>query len=241
MCRSGKQGRLKENYTFNMNTIWDAHNHWMPPEVAEATTFFKKGWSDIDELLHSLDKSGVEKALLLYPTSDAHLGMGGWSKVCAVYNEALANKVKEHPDRLIAAGILPVDLPDKMLVQKVKKVQEDGGNTGSKGHQIKWDPEKARELLLRTHTTADTFRKFGIDKIKDGKYFYIGEVFRNEAIDATHLNEFMQAEGFIIGDNLSLADLMGFIKEFYGKLGIDEIKFKVAYNPYTEPSLEALY
>ncbi len=133
------------------------------------------------------------------------------------------------------------DLPDKSLVRKVKMVQENGGNTGSKGHRIKWDPEKARELILRTHTTAETFRKFGIDKIKEGRYFYIGEVFRNETADATHLPEFIQAEGFIMGDDLSLADLMGFVKEFYSKLGITKIRFKPTYNPYTEPSMEAHY
>ena len=34
---------------------------------------------------------------------------------------------------------------------------------------------------------------------------------------------------------------MGFIKEYYAKLGIDKIKFKPTYNPYTEPSMEAHY
>ena len=31
---------------------------------------------------------------------------------------------------------------------------------------------------------------------------------------------------------------MGFIEEFYSRIGIDEIRFKPTYNPYTEPSLE---
>ena len=66
-------------------------------------------------------------------------------------------------------------------------------------------------------------------------------MFRNEAIDATHLPEFHQVEGFVMGEDLSLKHLMGFIKEFYSKIGIDKIRFKVTYNPYTEPSLEAMY
>ena len=40
---------------------------------------------------------------------------------------------------------------------------------------------------------------------------------------------------------MSLADLMGFIKEYYAKLGITTISFKPTYNPYTEPSMEAHY
>ncbi|MCA9477984.1 MAG: phenylalanine--tRNA ligase subunit alpha, partial [Nanoarchaeota archaeon] len=75
----------------------------------------------------------------------------------------------------------------------------------------------------------------------DGKYFSIANVFRNEAVDTTHLAEFIQAEGFVVGDNLTLSDLMGFIKEFYARMGIHKIRFKPTYNPYTEPSIEAHY
>ena len=60
-------------------------------------------------------------------------------------------------------------------------------------------------------------------------------------MDATHLAEFFQGEGFIIGDNLALADLMGFVKKYYEKLGIKKIRFKPTFNPYTEPSMEAHY
>ena len=40
--------------------------------------------------------------------------------------------------------------------------------------------------------------------------------------------------------DLTLRDLMGYIKEFYAKLGIYKIKFKPTYNPYTESSMECL-
>ncbi|MAG20058.1 hypothetical protein CL618_01345 [archaeon] len=133
-------------------------------------------------------------------------------------------------------------LPDKKFIKKVKSAHEDGYNTGSTGHTKEWDPEVAKELILRQHSTSTTFRYFYDLKLnQDCKYFYIADNFRNEAIDATHLPEFGQAEGFIMGDNLTLADLMGFIKEFYKKLGITKIKFKPTFNPYTEPSMEAHY
>ena len=133
------------------------------------------------------------------------------------------------------------DLPE-VLIPKVKEVHENGGTSGSTGHGTPWNPAIARQLILRTHSTATTFRMFGEKGIKEnGKYFYIANVFRNEAIDTTHLAEFLQAEGFVIGDDLKLSDLMGFIKEFYARLGIHKIRFKPTYNPYTEPSLEAHY
>lgn len=135
-------------------------------------------------------------------------------------------------------------LPDKKLVDKVRLVHETGGKTGSKGYGYKWDPNMAKQLLLRTHTTATTYRYLHekeIAKEEKVKYFYIGRVFRNEAIDATHLPEFHQVEGFVMDDGLTLKHLMAFIKKFYGKMGLHKIKFKLTYNPYTESSLEALY
>jgi phenylalanyl-tRNA synthetase alpha chain len=134
------------------------------------------------------------------------------------------------------------DLPDKTFLKKVKAAHENGYTTGSTGHTKYWDPEEASKLILRQHSTATTFRYFYEKKLnRNCKYFYIADNFRNEAIDATHLPEFGQAEGFIMGDKLTLADLMGFIKEFYAKLGITKIRFKPTFNPYTEPSMEAHY
>lgn len=108
-----------------MVKILDAHSHWMPAQIAEKTSFFKQSWSDIDLLLHTMDASSVEKAVLLYPTSDAHLKMHGWQELCLIYNTELSKKVKEHPDRLIGAGILPIDNPENMLVE-LERIKELG-------------------------------------------------------------------------------------------------------------------
>lgn len=132
-------------------------------------------------------------------------------------------------------------LPSKKIVDAVRKVHEQGADTGFKGYEYKWDPELAKELILRTHTTATTYRMFGKGIQSPSKYFYVGKVFRNEAVDATHLAEFHQVEGFVVAPGLTLQHLLGFIKEFYSKLGYTDIIFKPTYNPYTEPSIEALY
>jgi len=105
--------------------ILDAHNHWMPPDVAEHTTFFKFGWSDSDALLKAMDTARIERAVLLYPSSDAHVKMGGWGKVCEVYNPAIAAQVKQHPDRFIGAGIIPADSP-KSMAAEVDRIKDLG-------------------------------------------------------------------------------------------------------------------
>ena len=89
-----------------------------------------------------------------------------------------------------------------------------------------WSSDITSKRLLRTHSTATTFRTLADlgERLKkgeniDGKYFYVAHNFRNEAIDATHLAEFFQGEGFIIGDDLSLAHLIDI--QF---LAIEELK-----------------
>jgi phenylalanyl-tRNA synthetase alpha chain len=149
---------------------------------------------------------------------------------------------QDHPARemqdtfyLPYSGKLP-----KKLASKVSKAHETGGKSGSTGYGYKWDAELAKKLVLRTHTTATTFRMFGDGLEAPQKYFCIGRIFRNETVDATHLPEFHQIEGFIMGKGLTLKDLMGYIKEFYNRMGIKMIKFRPTYNPYTEPSMEAV-
>lgn len=68
--------------------------------------------------------------------------------------------------------------------------------------------------------------------------FSIDRVFRNETLDATHLAEFHQVEGVVAERNLSLAHVIGLFTEFFRKCGIENLRFKHTYNPYTEPSME---
>ncbi len=130
----------------------------------------------------------------------------------------------------------------KQLADIVKQVHLNGWKTGSKGCASEWSVEEAAKPILRTHTTATTFRY--LEKIGKGeipipcKFFSINRVFRNEAIDKTHLPEFHQIEGFVVADNLNLRSLMGVFTDFYAQLGISKVRFKPVFNPYTEPSME---
>lgn len=106
----------------------------------------------------------------------------------------------------------------------------------------KWKRSEADANLLRTHTTAVSaqmlYRVAQQKSFKPIKLFSIDRVFRNETMDATHLAEFHQVEGVVADYNLSLGDLIGVITEFFKRMGITQLRFKPAYNPYTEPSME---
>lgn len=132
------------------------------------------------------------------------------------------------------------DIPQDYL-QRVKDVHEKGGY-GSKGYDYEWDENEARKNILRTHTTAISsqmlYKLAQQKEFKPVKWFSIDRVFRNETLDATHLAEFHQCEGVIVDRNIGLSNLMGTFATFFKKIGIKKLKFKPAFNPYTEPSLE---
>jgi phenylalanyl-tRNA synthetase alpha chain len=129
-------------------------------------------------------------------------------------------------------------LPDDKLVQAVARTHENGGDTGSTGWRYKWDIEKARQLVLRTHTTSASIRALAANPKPPRKVFCIGKTFRRENTDQTHLAEFMQIDGIIIDEQATLATLFGTLEAFYKKMGAEEVRFRPSFFPYTEPSAE---
>ena len=151
---------------------------------------------------------------------------------------------QDHPARemqdtfyLKRPGTLPLP-EDEGLVDRVRRTHEDGGDTGSTGWGYKWSLDKARQAILRTHTTATSIRALTEDPNPPRKIFTIGKVFRRETVSYKHLPEFMQIDGIIIDEGATLATLKGTLTEYYKKLGFDRIKFKPSFFPYTEPSAE---
>lgn len=124
------------------------------------------------------------------------------------------------------------------LMETVKAIHETGGNTGSTGWQYQWSQDEAERALLRTHTTVNTIRYLSEHPDPPVKVFSLGRVFRKEAIDSTHLPEFHQIEGICMEERASFGMLIGLLKEFYSRMGFDEIRFRPGYFPYTEPSME---
>ncbi len=134
-------------------------------------------------------------------------------------------------------------LPSKELVKKVQQTHEKGWTTGSTGWQYKWNPEKAKELVLRTHTTILSARTIASLKQADlpAKYFSVAKCFRNEAVDWKHAFEFNQIEGIVVDEHVTFKHLLGYLKEYYAKLGITKIRFRPSFFPYTELSVECDY
>ena len=132
-------------------------------------------------------------------------------------------------------------LPDKELVMQVKETHECGWTTGSTGWQYKWSPEFASRCVLRTHTTSLSVLQLSKLKAEDlpGKFFSVGRVFRNEAIDWNHLAEFYQTDGIVVSEDVTFRDMQGYLKAYLEGLGLKKFRFRPGYFPYTEMSMEA--
>lgn len=152
--------------------------------------------------------------------------------------QAQDHPAREIHDTYFVKGQLLGEVRDTELLERIARVHENGGGTGSKGWGYKWDPKRALRLILRTQTTAVSART--LYQRGSGEYmcFSLDRVFRPENLDAKHSMEFYQLEGIIVGRNVTFRNLLGFFNEMAGRLGLGKVKVKPAYFPFTEPSVE---
>ena len=196
--------------------------------VNQSTDYAKKIWLEMGfkEMAGSLVQTGFWNFDALFTAQD--------------------HPVREEQDTFYIKdlkGKLPADKP---FIEAVKKSHEGGNFIAggvSKGWGSDWHEEEPKKVLLRTHTTclsAQTLKKIAEDvkKGKPAKYFALGKCFRNETVDWSHGFEFNQTEGIVVEENANFRQLLGYLVEFFKKMGYEKIRIRPGYFPYTEPSLE---
>ena len=130
-------------------------------------------------------------------------------------------------------------LPDRKIVEAVRAAHENGGKSGSKGWGYHWSEEIAKKVMPASHCTAHDARQWVKGTETPGKYFALNRVYRPDVLDAKHLVEFNQLDGFIVGKGLNFRHLLGILKDFAVELaGAKEVRFIPDYYPFTEPSVQ---
>lgn len=123
-------------------------------------------------------------------------------------------------------------------LSNVASAHRNGGDTGSRGWSYEFDNEFTRRLVLRSQGTVLSAHQLHEAEIP-GKYFGIVRCFRYDKVDATHLSDFYQTEGIVLGDDVNLRTLLGFLEMFAKEIaGATEVKYVPGYFPFTEPSVE---
>lgn len=100
--------------------------------------------------------------------------------------------------------------------------------------------------LLKTQTSAAQnaiYRRYR-DALVDGgvpiKAIFPGRCFRNEATDACHENTFFQMEGIMVDKDISIANLIYFMKTMLSEVFRKDIKVRLrpGFFPFVEPGFE---
>ena len=95
------------------------------------------------------------------------------------------------------------------------------------------------KMLLRTHTSPDQIRCME-ERKPPIKVIIPGLCYRHEAVDATHMDVFVQIEGLVVDRDTTFADLKGTLELFVSLIFGPgrKTKFVPSYFPFTEPSAE---
>ena len=259
-----KKRKLIQEVSIKIYTLTKGSNFSTSPEVPEAeltpemigtgswkTTAFKSynfnalGINPPGGYLHPLLKVRAEYRQIFLEMGFTEMPTNNYVE-SSFWNFDALFQPQQHPardahDTFFISDPANTEIFPAEYLEKVKNIHSSGG-FGSQGYGYDWKKEEAAKNLLRTHTTAVSARMlYKLAQQKEftpQKYFSIDKVFRNETLDATHLAEFHQIEGVIADRGLTLGDLIGVLYQFFQKLGIEKLRFKPAYNPYTEPSME---
>ena len=100
--------------------------------------------------------------------------------------------------------------------------------------------------LLKTQTSAAQnaiYKKYRHQLVNEGKpikAIFPGRCFRNEATDACHENTFFQMEGVMVDKNISISNLIFFMKTMLSEVFQKDIKVRLrpGFFPFVEPGFE---
>ncbi|MFH0830159.1 MAG: phenylalanine--tRNA ligase subunit alpha [Candidatus Aenigmatarchaeota archaeon] len=128
------------------------------------------------------------------------------------------------------------------FLPKIRAAHENGGSTGSTGWRVPFSDRESARLLLRSHGTSLSARWLMKENIRSpGAYFAIARTFRPDRMDATHMPEFNQLEGIVLDEHGNFRKILGLLSEFAKRIaGTDKVKFRPAYFPFTEPSVQGM-
>jgi phenylalanyl-tRNA synthetase alpha chain len=131
------------------------------------------------------------------------------------------------------------DLPEPYF-ERVAATHADGWQTGSRGWGYQFDRDFARRTILRSQGTVVSAKTLTRARVP-GKYFGIMRCFRPDEVDASHLADFYQTEGIVLGERVNLKTLLGLLKLFAEEVAgaaSADVRYEPAYFPFTEPSVE---
>ncbi|MBN2119837.1 MAG: amidohydrolase family protein [Candidatus Omnitrophica bacterium] len=154
--------------------LCDSHIHFIPKELSVHTSFYKGAWTDSKALCGFLDKYSIEKALLVYPSTDAHLKLKSRKEACSIYNKA-ASGLMLKDKRIVAAGIIDVTDIDAICPQ-LEELKEKGlkGLSIASSYEGRFIIENIKVVFKQAYkhnlfvfVHPQTLNPIGFERVKD--------------------------------------------------------------------------
>ena len=228
----GKQGKITE-LSKMMKDVPNDQKKEFGMLVNEVRNFVTES---LDEIKEKLEKEALNKKL---ESEKIDITLPG-TKVPSGSANILERIIEEVEDLLMSMGYDVVDGPE---------IEEDHYNFEllniPKNHPARDAQDtfyvEDDKLLLRSQTSPVQARVMLANKgEKPIRMICPGKTYRRDDDDATHSHQFMQIEGLLIDEKVSLSDLKGTFDVIAKKLFVEDCKtrFRPSYYPFTEPSVE---
>lgn len=228
----GKQGKITE-LSKMMKDVPNDQKKEFGMLVNEVRNFVTES---LDEIKEKLEKEALNKKL---ESEKIDITLPG-TKVPSGSANILERIIEEVEDLLMSMGYDVVDGPE---------IEEDHYNFEllniPKNHPARDAQDtfyvEDDKLLLRSQTSPIQARVMLANKgEKPIRMICPGKTYRRDDDDATHSHQFMQIEGLLIDEKVSLSDLKGTFDVIAKKLFGEDCKtrFRPSYYPFTEPSVE---
>ncbi len=191
----------------------------------------------VEEGVNALKEKAKEKALLRQLQNDKRID----------YTLPVDTKTGSlHPRTILQKQIVDTFVSMGFIIEDGNEIETEYNNFDSVNVPASHPARDMQDTfwldngeLLKTQTSAAQNRILKTYGPKC-RVLFPGRCFRNEALDATHENTFFQIEGVVVDENVSVANLIYFMKEMLkGVFKKDiNVRLRPGFFPFTEPSFE---
>ena len=194
----------------------------------------------IDERIEELKKKEIELEIAAMPqfdiTTPANLSRGSYHPItlvqrqCETIFKSMGFTVEDYPEVVTDYECFEsVNIPKHHPARDMQDTYYL-----ENGQLLKSQTSAAQNAILR---------KYGKNMVEDGvpiKAIFPGRCFRNEATDASHENTFFQMEGMMVDKDISISNLIFFMKTMLSEVFQRDVKVRLrpGFFPFVEPGFE---
>ena len=194
----------------------------------------------IDERIEELKKKEIELEIAAMPqfdiTTPANLSRGSYHPItlvqrqCETIFKSMGFTVEDYPEVVTDYECFEsVNIPKHHPARDMQDTYYL-----ENGQLLKSQTSAAQNAILR---------KYGKKMVENGvpiKAIFPGRCFRNEATDASHENTFFQMEGMMVDKDISISNLIFFMKTMLSEVFQRDVKVRLrpGFFPFVEPGFE---